>query len=55
MLGDGNERHARIVQRLVDAHADINLVADSNEQTPLRSARRRGYAEIERMLMVATR
>ncbi|WP_409362221.1 hypothetical protein [Burkholderia sp. Bp8977] len=40
-LGDGGERHVRIVQLLVDAKADVNL-ADSNGETPLWHARSRG-------------
>lgn len=48
MLGDGSERYLRIVQLLVDGHANVDL-ADSNGETPLRHARRRGYAAIERV------
>ena len=42
----------RIVQLLVDGHANVNL-ADSNGVTPLQHARRRGYAAIERVLVGA--
>ncbi|WP_431208165.1 ankyrin repeat domain-containing protein [Burkholderia cepacia] len=52
MPGDGSERFVRIVQLLVDGHADVDLV-DSNGETPLQHARRRGYGEIERVLVWA--
>jgi len=52
MLGDGSERYVRIVQLLVDGHANVNL-ADSNGESPLQHARRRGYAAIERVLVGA--
>lgn len=44
MLGDGSERYVRIVQLLVDGHANVDL-ADSNGETPLRHARRRGRVQ----------
>ncbi len=49
ILGDGGERHQRIVRILVDAGADTNL-ADRDGVTPLQHARKRGYTEIETIL-----
>lgn len=42
MFGDGGPRHTAVVQRLVEAGADVNL-ADGSGVTPLAHARQRGY------------
>jgi ankyrin repeat protein len=49
VLGDGGARHTETLNALVAAGANVNL-ADRNQQTPLTLARRRGYAEMVRML-----
>ena len=54
ILGDGGRAHRRIVRMLVDAGADVDL-GDRDGVTPLEHARRRGYAEIERILDAARR
>ncbi len=52
ILSNGDEPHQRIVQLLVDHGADVQI-ADSGGVTPLRHARARGFAEIERILVAA--
>ncbi|CAM5181001.1 Ankyrin repeat domain-containing protein OS=Castellaniella sp OX=1955812 GN=EPN31_01855 PE=4 SV=1 [Castellaniella denitrificans] len=52
ILGDGGERHQRIVDLLLQAGADPNI-ADGAGVTPLRHARSRGYREIEAALLAA--
>jgi ankyrin repeat protein len=52
ILGDGAERHQRIVRLLVKAGADINL-ADQDSVKPLQHAHSRGYREIEAFLVAA--
>jgi ankyrin repeat protein len=52
ILGDGGRAHRRIVRMLVDAGADVDL-ADRDGVTPLEHARRRGYAEIARIIEAA--
>lgn len=52
ILGDGGERHQRIVALLVKAGADVNL-ADGKGVTPLQHARARGYKEIKATLLAA--
>ena len=52
ILGDGGERHQRIVGLLVKAGADVNL-ADRDGVKPLQHARSRGYREIEAILASA--
>ena len=52
ILGDGGQRHIDIVRLLVDAKADVNL-ADREGVTPLAHARRKGQAEIARILAAA--
>jgi ankyrin repeat protein len=52
ILGDGGERHQRIVALLVKAGADVNL-ADGEGVTPLQHARSRGFSEIESILLAA--
>ena len=54
ILGEGEAAHRRIVRMLVDAGADVEL-ADREGVTPLEHARRRGYAEIARILEAARR
>jgi uncharacterized protein len=49
VLGDGGARHTDTLNALVAAGANVNL-ADRNQQTPLTLARRRGYAEMVRIL-----
>jgi ankyrin repeat protein/dienelactone hydrolase len=53
ILGDGGPRHTEVVRLLVEAGADVDL-ADSNGVTPLAHARRRGYAEMVRILEAAS-
>jgi ankyrin repeat protein len=52
ILGDGGERHQRIVDLLVKAGANVNL-ADGDGVTPLRHARSRGFKQIEAILLAA--
>jgi ankyrin repeat protein len=52
ILRDGGERHQQIVGLLVKAGAAINL-ADRDGVKPLEHARRRGYQEIEAILVAA--
>ena len=52
ILGDGGERHQKIVQLLVDHGADVNI-ADKDGVTPLEHAKRRGYKEIQQILKEA--
>ncbi|MCG3086363.1 ankyrin repeat domain-containing protein [Sporosarcina cyprini] len=52
ILGDGGERHQKIVQLLVDHGADVNI-ADRDGVTPLDHAERRGYKEIQQILKEA--
>lgn len=52
ILGDGGARHTEIVRLLVAAKANVNL-ADKDGVTPLAHAKRRGYAEIAKMLEAA--
>jgi hypothetical protein len=52
ILSDGGPRHQEIVALLLAHGADPNI-ADSHGMTPLAHARRRGYREIEAMLVKA--
>jgi ankyrin repeat protein len=52
ILGNGGERHQKIVKLLVKAGADVNL-ADGDGVTPLQHARARRYKEIEATLVAA--
>ncbi|MFA7474818.1 MAG: ankyrin repeat domain-containing protein, partial [Castellaniella sp.] len=52
ILGNGGERHQRIVDLLLQAGADPDL-ADGEGVTPLRHARSRGYRKIEAALLAA--
>jgi len=49
ILGDGGPRHTEIVRLLV-AHGADARIADPDGVTPLMHARRRGFAEIVRIL-----
>jgi ankyrin repeat protein len=49
VLGDGGAKHTDTVEALVDAGADVDL-PDRSGTSPLQHARRRGYAQIERIL-----
>jgi ankyrin repeat protein len=52
VLGDGGAVHTKIVKLLVKAGADVNI-ADKDGVTPLTHAKRRGYAEIVKILEAA--
>jgi ankyrin repeat protein len=52
VLSDGGKAHQHIVQLLIDHRADVNL-PDKDGVTPLQHARKRGFTEIERMLLQA--
>jgi hypothetical protein len=52
ILGDGGPRHVEVARLVLDAGANPNI-ADKDGVTPLQHARRRGQAEIAR-LIVAT-
>jgi hypothetical protein len=52
ILGNGGRQHTQIVQLLVSAGAKVNL-ADRDGVTPLRHARKRGFSEIEKILVAA--
>ena len=49
VLGDGGKRHIACLDALVKAGANVNL-ADRGGNTPLTLARRRGYAEMVKIL-----
>ena len=49
ILGDGGPTHTEIVRLLVEAGANVNI-ADQEGVTPLRHARRRGFAGMVRIL-----
>ncbi len=52
ILGDGGERHQRIVSLLINTGANVDL-ADGDGVTPLRHARDRGFKQIEKLLLAA--
>jgi ankyrin repeat protein len=52
VLGDGGPRHTETLRLLVAAGADVNI-PDRQGITPLGQARRRGYAEMARLLEAA--
>ena len=52
VLGDGGKRHTATLEALVAAGADV-IRADRGGSTPLTLARRRGYAEMEKILVAA--
>ena len=54
VLGDGGAAHTEIVRLLVAAGANA-LIPDRDSITPLEHAKRRGYAEIVRILSAASR
>lgn len=49
ILGDGGEKHQKIVQMLVDHGADVHI-ADGDGVTALEHAQKRGFQEIEDIL-----
>jgi ankyrin repeat protein len=53
VLGDGGARHTETLRLLVAAGANVNI-ADRAGVTPLAHARRRGYAEMIRLLEAAS-
>lgn len=52
ILGNGGEKHQKIVQLLVNHGADVNI-GDKDGLTPLRHARQRGFQEIADILIEA--
>ncbi|CRK81891.1 ankyrin repeat domain-containing protein [Neobacillus massiliamazoniensis] len=52
ILGDGGDKHQKIVQLLVDHGADVNI-GDRDGITPLKHAQSRGFREIENILQKA--
>ena len=52
VLGDGGPAHTEIVRLLVAAGANVSI-PDRDRITPLEHAKRRGYAEIVRILSAA--
>ena len=54
VLGDGGSAHTEIVRLLVQAGANTSI-ADRDNVTPLEHAKRRGYAEMVRILSPASR
>nr|WP_090109557.1 ankyrin repeat domain-containing protein [Cohnella sp. OV330] len=52
ILGNGGDKHQKIVRLLVDHGADVNI-GDGEGITPLRHARQRGYQEIADILIKA--
>ena len=49
VLGDGGKRHTAVLKDLVDAGANVNL-GDRSGDTPLALAKKRGFAEMVRIL-----
>ena len=49
ILGDGSARHIEVARLVLDAGANPNI-ADRDRVTPLAHARRRGHAEIARLI-----
>lgn len=52
ILNDGNEIQQQTVQMLIDHGADVNI-PDNNHVTPLQHARKKGFKEIEQILIKA--
>ena len=50
ILGNGGEKHQKIVQLLVDHGADVSI-GDRDGITPLQHAKKLGYKEIESILI----
>ncbi|XHY47264.1 ankyrin repeat domain-containing protein [Psychrobacillus sp. L3] len=50
ILNDGNEKQQQIVKLLINNGADVNL-PDHDKVTPLQHARKRGFKEIEKILL----
>lgn len=54
ILGNGGDKHQKIVQLLVDHGADVHI-GDGDGITPLEHAQKRGFQEIEKILKKAER
>jgi uncharacterized protein len=52
VLGDGGKRHTAVLKDLVDAGANVNL-GDRSGDTPLVLAKKRGFAEMTKILEAA--
>ncbi|WP_419160607.1 ankyrin repeat domain-containing protein [Rossellomorea sp. BNER] len=52
ILNDGDEKQQQTVQLLIDYGADVNI-PDKNNVTPLQHARKKGFKEIEQILLKA--
>lgn len=52
VLSDGGSRHQQIVRLLIEHGADVNI-PDKDGVSPLEHSRKRGYKEIERLLLDA--
>jgi uncharacterized protein len=52
VLGDGGKRHTAVLKELVDARANVNL-GDRSGDTPLVLAKKRGFAEMTKILEAA--
>ncbi|WP_336776241.1 ankyrin repeat domain-containing protein [Paenibacillus sp. MMO-58] len=52
ILNNGNERQVETVKLLIEHGADVNL-SDNDDVTPLQHARKRGFKEIEQLLVNA--
>jgi ankyrin repeat protein len=52
ILGDGGPRHRQVAKLVLDAGADPNL-ADKDGVSPLQHARKRGQAEVARLIVAA--
>jgi ankyrin repeat protein len=52
VLGDGGKRHVEVVKALITAGANLNI-PDKTGSRPLSLARKRGYAEIAKLLKAA--
>ncbi|MFB3166487.1 ankyrin repeat domain-containing protein [Neobacillus sp. 179-C4.2 HS] len=52
ILNNGDEKQQQTVQMLIDHGADVNI-PDHNKVTPLQHARKKGFKEIENILLKA--
>lgn len=52
ILNDGDEKQQQTVQLLIEHGADVNI-PDTKKVTPLQHARKKGYLEIEKILLKA--